>query len=411
MGSTMKLYTYVTAFKQGWVPSTYIEDKPLILDEGTPDAHQVHNWNDSYLGNITLRTAMSQSVNTAAVRTLQDVGEDAYRDTAHEMGIIDLRQGNCGPTITLGACEVRLVDQTYAYSVIANGGLMAGRPTSEDLPSGFRQLDQVSVLNITDSDGNVIYKFDKPDTVQVVDPAYAYMVTDILSKDAITWSRLTIDRPAATKTGTSENFRDDVVMGYTPDLTVGVWMGNADNTAMANGTFSAQGVGPMWKEFMEQASDYLKLPPDKFKIPDDVVFISCNGVQEVFKANTPTVKNGACRGPSGHSDTTASPTPKGPVFPTKTEAPSPTATPLGTATPKPTPKVSVTYYKTQDGDTVQSVAQRFRVSPKDLAKANGITVDTPLEVGTVLVIPLSGNAPAPTPEVTPVPPGEGAPGG
>jgi membrane peptidoglycan carboxypeptidase len=294
--------------------------------------------------------------------------------------------------------------------VIANNGVMKGRPTSEDLPSGFRELDQVSVLNIADSDGNVLYKFDKPDERQIVDPAYAYMVTDVLSHDAITWSRLSIDRPAATKTGTSEEFRDGVVMGYTPDLVTGVWMGNADNSPMAENTFSAQGVGPIWRQFMTEASDYLKIPAHDFVKPKDVVILSCGGRQEIFKTNTPTVKNGSCRGPSGHDDSTASPTPRGPVFPTKTEAPSPTATPVGTPTPAPTPQVSVTYYKTHDGDTVQSVAQRFRVTAKDLAKANGITVDTPLEAGTVLVIPLSDGAPSPTAEVTPVPPGEGVPG-
>ncbi|HEY8765903.1 MAG TPA: transglycosylase domain-containing protein [Dehalococcoidia bacterium] len=411
-GSTMKLYTYLTAFKDGWVPSTLIEDKELILDAGTPAAHKVNNWNSSYLGTITVRTAMSQSVNTAAVRTLQDVGEDAFRDTAHQMGITDLRQGNCGPTITLGACEVKLVDQTYAYSVIANGGVMAGRPTSEDVPSGYRQLDQVSVLKITDADGNVLYNFDKPETVQVVDPAYAYMVTDILSNDAITWSRLTIDRPAATKTGTSEDFRDDVVMGYTPDLVTGVWMGNADNSPMANGTFSAQGVGPIWREFMTQADQYLKIPPHDFVKPSDIVVLSCAGRQEIFKVNTPTVKAGACRGPSGQNAVTASPTPRGPVFPPKTEPPSATATPLSTPTPvpTPTPQVAVTYYKTHEGDTVQSVADQFRVAAKDLAKANGITVDTPLEAGTVLVIPLSDTPPQITGSPTPVPPGAGTPG-
>ena len=250
LGSTMKMYTYLKAFEDGWVPSTLVEDKQLILDEGTPAAHEIHNWNDSYLGTITVRTAMSQSVNTSAVRTLQDVGEDAMRDMAHRMGITDLRQGNCGPTITLGACEVQLVDQTFAYAVLPNNGVMKGRPTSEDLPSGFRELDQVSVLNITDSDGNVLYNFDHPEEREVVDPAYAYMVTDILSNDAITWSRLTIDRPAATKTGTSEEFRDATVMGYTPHLVTGVWMGNADNsrwpTARSPRRASARCGGSSW---------------------------------------------------------------------------------------------------------------------------------------------------------------------
>src|SRR5205807_1182629 len=109
-----------------------------------------------------VRTAFSQSINTAAVRTVMAVGDETMRDTAHKMGIADLRRSDCGPAITLGACEVKLVDQTFAFSVLANNGVMNGRPTSEDLPSGYRQLDQVSVLRITDSEGNTIYSFDKP---------------------------------------------------------------------------------------------------------------------------------------------------------------------------------------------------------------------------------------------------------
>lgn len=400
LGSTMKMYTYLTAFEQGWAPSTYIEDKPLTLDVGGVQ-RPVNNWNFSYLGNITVRKAMSESVNTAAVRTLMDVGEDQMRAMAHRMGVTDLRQGNCGPTITLGACEVKLVDQTYAYSVLSNNGTMYGRPTSEDLPTGYRELDQVSVLKITDVDGNVLYQFDAahPESRQIVDPAYAYMVTDILSNDAITWSRLTIDRPAATKTGTSEEFRDAVVMGYTPDLSVGVWMGNADNSKMADGTFSAQGVGPMWKDFMEQASAYLNLPPDKFTRPDDIVTLSCGGRQEIFKVRTPTVKNGACRGPSAQG--TASPTPRGPVFPTQ-GSPTPTGQASGSPTPTSTTKPpQVYYYITRQGDTIDSVAELFGISADDLIKANGLGEGTPLEPGTVLVIPGGVRPVTPTPSAPP----------
>ena len=161
---------------------------------------------------------------------------------------------------------------------------------------------------------------------------------------------------------------------------------------------------------MTQAHQYLKIPAHDFVKPNDIVVLSCGGRQEIFKVNTPTVKAGSCNGPSGHGEATASPTPKGPVFPTKTEPPSATATPLSTPTPAPTPQVVVTYYKTHEGDTVQSVADRFRVAAKDLAKANGITVDTPLEAGTVLVIPLSDNPPQITGSPTPVPPGASTPG-
>jgi membrane peptidoglycan carboxypeptidase len=320
------------------------------------------------------------------------------RELAHRMGITDLRQGDCGPTITLGACEVKLVDQTFAYAVLANNGVMRGRPTSEDLPTGFRKLDQVSVLKITDATGNLVYEFGAPEEEPVVDPAYAYMVTDVLSKEAINWSRLTIDRPAAIKTGTSEDFRDGVVMGYTPDLTIGVWMGNADNSPMAPGTFSSVGVGPIWQRFGTEAHKYLNIAKSEFKVPESAVLLSCGGRKEVFKRDTPTVKSGACRGPSGvPGGPTASPTPRGPTFPTSTPTPAPTATPPPTEAPTeaPTPEPTATtpsvfYYTTREGDTVPSVAAAFGVNPTALAQLNGITVDTPLTPGTVLVIPGGG---------------------
>jgi len=255
------------------------------------------------------------------------------------MGITDLRQGDCGPTITLGACEVKLLDMTFAFSVLANNGVMKGRPVAEDLPSGYRELDPVSVLKIQDAEGNVIYQYAEPNSKQVIDGAHAYMMTHVLSRDAIDWSRLTLDRPAAAKTGTSEDFRDGVVMGYTPDLSVGVWMGNADNTPMAPGTFSSAGTGPMWRRFMKEAHAYLQLPARPFEKPENAITSSCNGREEVFKVDQPPTKPGACRAPSrGGTGGTPPPTVRPPVFPPRT--PEPTPPPAPTPAPETPPPAS-----------------------------------------------------------------------
>ncbi len=397
-GSTMKMFTYLTAFEQGSVPSTYVQDAPLFLDVGG-GKKQVNNWNFSHLGTITMRKAISESVNTAAVRTVMDDGIDQMRDTAHRLGITDLRQGDCGPTITLGACEVKLVDMTFAYSVLANNGVMKGRPVSEDLPSGYRELDPVSVLKIQDAAGNVIYQYSAPEQKQVVDPAYAYMMTDVLSNEAITWSRLTIDRPAAAKTGTSEDFRDGVVMGYTPDLSVGVWMGNADNSPMAPGTFSSAGTGPMWKRFMKEAHAYLQLPPRPFEKPEDVVTSSCGGREEVFKDGQQPSKPGACKAPPAKpkpGQPTSAPTPKPPIFPPKntptpTPTPEPTPTSEPTQTPKPTqapkPTPEPVTYVVEEGDTLEGIASHFGITLKALLEANGLTGDSVIKPGDVLIIP------------------------
>jgi membrane peptidoglycan carboxypeptidase len=338
-----------------------------------------------------MRKAIAESVNTAAVRAVMDAGIDRMRDLSHRMGITDLRQGDCGPTITLGACEVKLLDMTYAFSVLANNGVMKGRPVSEDLPSGYRELDPVSVLKIQDAGGNIIYQFAEPQGKQVIDGAYAYMMTHVLSRDAIDWSRLTLKRPAAAKTGTSEEFRDGVVMGYTPDLAVGVWMGNADNTPMAPGTFSSAGTGPIWRRFMEEAHAFLQLPPRPFEKPANALTSSCSGREEVFKLDTPVSKPGSCKSPvRGPSGPTPPPTPRPPVFPPRTAEPPPPPPPTAQpATPEPTPKPQQTAfeYTVQEGDTVASIAEKFGVRERDIRIVNDLGPGDEPKPGDVLLIP------------------------
>jgi membrane peptidoglycan carboxypeptidase len=216
------------------------------------------------------------------------------------------------------------------------------------------------------------------------------MMTHVLSNQAIDWSRLTLpDRPAAAKTGTSEEFRDGVVMGYTPDLAAGVWMGNADNTPMAPGTFSSAGTGPMWKRFMIEAHAYLQLPPRPFDKPDDVVTTSCDGREEVFKVDEPVTKPGGCKSPSRQpSGPTPPPAPRQPVFPPRTAEPTPPPPPPPSP-PPPTPAPARTpfTYTVQDGDTVQSIAAKFGVSEKDLRQANGLKPNDTVKPGDKLTIP------------------------
>jgi len=324
-GSAMKVFTYLTAFQKGWTTSTYVQDEPLTLVSGDPST-QVNNWNSKYLGKITVRKALSESVNTAAARTVIEVGVDDMRATAHQLGITDLREDNCGPAVTLGSCEVKLVDMTYAFSALANNGMMRGRPTSEGVPDGFRQLDPVSVLKIEDA-SQVLYEYTKPEERKAVEPAYAYMLTDILSKDGAKWSNLTIDRPAGVKTGTSEKFRDGVVVGYSRDLAAGVWVGNADGTPMSPDTFSSSNTGPIWKRFMLEAHTMLKVPARQFDRPPDVKPVKCGDSTDFVREGQNPSKPGACK-PSGGG---AEPTPE--VTPATTPAATPAVTPEVTPAP------------------------------------------------------------------------------
>ncbi|MCJ7511062.1 MAG: transglycosylase domain-containing protein [Dehalococcoidia bacterium] len=282
-GSSIKVYTYLAAFLQGWTPATIVRDEPIDIKSAS--GQPIQNWNFSFKGPVTVRTALSESINIAAVRTILAVGVETVVDVAHKMGITSLNEPDrYGPALTLGGGEVKLLDHTYAYSVFANSGLMVGMPTVEDLPAGYRQLDPVGILAVENALGTVLYEYKGADSLQVVPANYAYLITDILSKSAIQWALLTISRPAAAKTGTSEGFHDSLVMGYTPDRAVGVWMGNADNTPMAEGTFSFAGAGPIWKQIMEAAHE--GIPSHDFVAPKGVYFSPCAGRMEVFVEGT-----------------------------------------------------------------------------------------------------------------------------
>jgi len=313
---------------------------------------------------------------------VMDVGIDKMQEMAHRLGVTDLRQDDCGPTITLGACEVKLVDMTYAFATLANNGVMRGRPSGEDLPEGFRQLDPVSVLKIEDAEGNLIYQYGTPAQRLAIDGAYSYMLTDILSRDATKWSGLGLDRPAAVKTGTSEDFRDNVVLGYTPDLAAGVWMGNTDNTPMAQGTFSSAGTGPIWQEFMTQAHHYLNLPPKGFEKPANVVTVKCGGRDEPFESGKQPSRPGACSAPRGPGGPTSNPT-EGPTE-EPTAAPTQTATPGPTAagTPAPSAGASKTPKPTSSGPATPSgTPEPTAPLPSATPEPTPVVTDTPVPGG------------------------------
>jgi membrane carboxypeptidase/penicillin-binding protein len=144
-----------------------------------------------------------------------------------------------------------------------------------------------------------------------------------LSKSGIQWSGLTLSRPAAAKTGTSENFKDNLVMGYTPDRVVGVWMGNSDGSPMADGTFSAGGAGPMWQAIMNAAHEGIEA--HDFSVPEGVVFQPCAGRNEAF------VQGSTCTYvPPNPQPTTAPTTPPG--RPTTVPG-TPGATPIASPAP------------------------------------------------------------------------------
>ncbi|MER3459447.1 MAG: penicillin-binding protein, partial [Chloroflexota bacterium] len=155
--------------------------------------------------------------------------------------------------------EVKPLDMAYAFGVFANNGVMAGVPVPEARHRlGFRELDPVAILRVEDRNGNILYEYKQPEQRQVLSPELAFLITDILSDNdarAAAFganSPLKLSRPAAAKTGTTNDFRDNWTVGYTPQLVTAVWVGNNDNSEMKNVSGIA-GAAPIWHDFMEYA--------------------------------------------------------------------------------------------------------------------------------------------------------------
>jgi penicillin-binding protein 1C len=259
-GSSIKPITYVAAFEKGWTPSTLIWDVPSEFPpSGNPndprEPYRPVNYDDRFHGPMTVRTALSNSFNVPAVKTLQYVGifddpdtpeKDGMIGTAERLGITSFVRNDYGLSLTLGGGEVSLLEMAGAFSVFANGG---------------QRVPPVSILKIVDHTGEVVFEYKPEPGEQVIRAEHAYLISSILSdNEARSWmfgrnSLLNLSFPVAAKTGTTNDFRDNWTIGYTPDLVTGVWIGNADYTPMVN-TSGLSGAAPIWSQFMEIAVPY-----------------------------------------------------------------------------------------------------------------------------------------------------------
>ena len=267
-GSSFKPFTYLTLLTQG-VPASYgfLDVRTEFAQPGgNPPVYVPENYDRKYHGYQRLRLSLAQSLNIPAVRAMEMAGVENVIRTAHKMGITTLDQGLAyyGLALTLGGGEVKLLDETYAFGVLANNGNMAGAPVAEDRQRpGYRTVDPVPVLRVEDSNGEVLWKYETPTTIPVVDQKYAYLINNMLSDNPARWPAfgrnnvLELDRPAAVKTGTTNDYKDNWTVGYTPQLVTGVWIGNTDATPMKKVT-GITGAAPVWNQLM---SYYLKDKP------------------------------------------------------------------------------------------------------------------------------------------------------
>lgn len=275
-GSSIKPLTYTAAFENGWTPSTLIWDVPSEFPpSGNPndprEPYEPVNYDERFHGPVTVRAALANSYNVPAVKTLNFIGiyddpetpdVEGFVPFAERLGISTLTRDDYGLSLTLGGGDVTLLELTGAFSIYANGGV---------------RIPPVAIARIVDHNGEVVFEYDPPPGEQVIRPEHSFLITSILSDNSARTpafgadSALNLPFLAAAKTGTTNDFRDNWTLGYTPDIAVGVWVGNADYSPMQD-TSGLTGAAPIWREFMITAIDELRGGnPTLFSRPPGIV--------------------------------------------------------------------------------------------------------------------------------------------
>ena len=243
-GSAIKPVLYGLAFDQELIsPASVLWDIPVTYTISAGQTYTPANYDGQYHGPVTARTALANSYNIPAVKLLDGLTVERMLQGARAMGLRSLNRDQqwYGLSLTLGGGEVTLLELTSAFAALATGG---------------RRIEPSSVLSVTDSLGRQVSEGEQAATTQVISPAAAFLVSDILSDNLARTpafgaeSPLTLSRPAAAKTGTTSDWRDNWTVGYTPYLVTGVWAGNSDGHPMKRSS-GLIGAAPIWHDFME----------------------------------------------------------------------------------------------------------------------------------------------------------------
>ncbi len=241
-GSAFKAFVYGAAVEHGVTEQTVRDDAPISYGGWNPE-----NYGGSYAGPVTLQQALARSLNTVSVRLTLEVGPDAVAAFAHRLGVSDVPD-HPGPSIALGAYEVTPLEMATGYQVFQDGG---GRTTP------------YLISEIRTTHGDLIWSHDASAPMPVLDPLFATRMVNML-KAVITSGTgvgANIGRPAAGKTGTSQDWRDAWFVGFTPDILTAVWVGNDGGAPMAKVT-GGELPAEIWKKFMIVAEK--NLPPRDF---------------------------------------------------------------------------------------------------------------------------------------------------
>ncbi len=258
-GSSFKPFVYTAAIDNGWTPDSIMYDNSIVLDIPGTDDWRPHNFDNKYLGRMTIRKGLKLSRNMIAIKLLLKIRPELAVFYAQQMGIQSpLRPV---PSLAIGTSEVYLQELVSAYTVFPNGGI---------------RIPPRHILKIVDRYGNVLEDNSAVQKEEVLAAETAYIMVNLLQSVmepggtgyGARWRGFT--RPAGGKTGTSDDFRDNWYMGFTPQITTGVWVGFDDNTSIGNNMTGSANALPIWTQIMLAA--HQDKPVEDFKIPTDIIF-------------------------------------------------------------------------------------------------------------------------------------------
>jgi 1A family penicillin-binding protein len=254
LGSSFKPFVYYAAFATGnYTPESTIDDSPMNIPDGD-EMYVPRNYDNTFSGPISIRQSIAVSRNIPAIKLGLEVGNDNVVAICRKLGI----NSPILPVVSLplGAADVTPMEVAGAYAVFASGGYKS---------------KTTLIARVTDRNGNLILD-NTPKPELVLDPIAVSYLTDamrsVITNGTATEAQLSDGRPAAGKTGTTSDFRDAWFVGYVPQLSVAIWIGNDDYSPMANGVTGGVYVAPIWRKFMERA--LAGQPIEQFPVPSEI---------------------------------------------------------------------------------------------------------------------------------------------
>jgi len=278
-GSAFKPIVYASALDKGYTPASIIVDSPIIFKWGHKK-WKPKNYEEKFSGPITLRNALTHSVNVVTVKIAQDVGIDYIKDYTKKLGISSPLQNDL--SMALGSSSISLYELTKAYAVFANQG---------------KSFKPIFIKKILDRDGNLLeenlplfYPKESLEEEQILTPQTAYLMTYLLEgvvQNGTGWKAKVLKRPVAAKTGTTDQFFDAWFIGYTPEFITGVWVGFDDERSLGENETGSRAASPIWVTFM---SKVLKDRPVKaFPSPEGIEFMKIDSRSGQISAGRNTI--------------------------------------------------------------------------------------------------------------------------